>query len=398
MQTRQMPLAEGVGAGAGTPAASGSMWMKLITRVTSVALVVLGAGAVESGQYVIGVPPAGKVYHGVYPGGVSGAEDDITPADVDAYEAAVGRTCAWVYFSHNWYVSRAFPSATVAWIGQRGAVPYIRLMIRRFPWKPVNRRPFRLRDILAGALDEDVRAWGRAARDCGTPLLVEYGTEMNGWWFPWNAKYNGGNARRYGDPLKADGAERFRDTFRRLVTLVREAGASNITWVFHVNWEDDPQAAWNRLEEYYPGDDVVDWVAISAYGPQTPLEQRYTSFCDEVDAVYGRVQAVAPTKPVIIAEFGACAHSPAIAPEAWAAPALEALCSGRWARVIGFSWWNENWQNDNHAAHDTVMRVQDIPALGALFRATLGRYDERLQCTPVIVSNNVRVSAMERRR
>ena len=45
--------------------------------------------------------PEGKYYHGVYPGGISGEEDDITSADVAAYETAVGRKVAWVYFSHN---------------------------------------------------------------------------------------------------------------------------------------------------------------------------------------------------------------------------------------------------------------------------------------------------------
>lgn len=344
-----------------------------------------GSGVAETLR--VSKPPHGKVYHGVYPGGITGAEDDITPADVDAYETTVGASCAWVYCSHNWYVSRAFPSATVAWIRQRGAVPYVRLMMRTFAWKPVNRRPFRLRDMLAGALDEDLRAWGRAARECGTPLIVEYGTEMNGWWFPWNAKYSGRGARKYGDPQRRDGAERFRDVFRRMVTIMRNEGASNITWVFHVNWDDDPHAPWNRLEEYYPGDDVVDWLAISAYGPQTPMERSADALRDEVDSAYQRLQAVAPGKPVIIAEFGACAGSPAIAPEEWAAPALADLCTGRWARVIGFAWWNENRQNDNNPAHDTIMRVQDVPELGALFRATFQTYHDRLQTRPVIITN-----------
>ena len=30
------------------------------------------------------------------------------------------------------------------------------------------------------------RAWGRAAQTFGTPLIVEFGTEVNGSWFPWN--------------------------------------------------------------------------------------------------------------------------------------------------------------------------------------------------------------------
>ncbi len=78
-----------------------------------------GAGA----QQKVGPPPAGKLYHAAYPGGVTGEEDDITPADVDAYEAGVGQRVAWVYFSNNWYRSRDFPFATASWIRDRGAAP-----------------------------------------------------------------------------------------------------------------------------------------------------------------------------------------------------------------------------------------------------------------------------------
>src|SRR3981081_2834970 len=36
-------------------------------------------------------PPPGKLYFGVYPGGVNGEEDDITLKDVQAYETACGK-------------------------------------------------------------------------------------------------------------------------------------------------------------------------------------------------------------------------------------------------------------------------------------------------------------------
>jgi len=353
----------------------------------AVALAVLLFAASAGAQLQkVGPPPAGKLYHGVYPGGITGEEDDIEPADVDAYEGAVGKPVAWVYFSDNWYRDRAFPVETATWIRARGAVPYIRLMIRSVAWKPRNRWPFRLKDILRGEIDADLRAWAGSARDFGTPLIVEYGTECNGSWFPWNAQRNGGGRLRgFGDPAKPDGAERFAAVFRRIVEIAREEGATNITWVFHVNWLDWPPKSWNRLEDYYPGDDVVDWVAISAYGPQTPMDDYLDFFRDEIDAAYPRLQSVAPGKPVIIAEFGATAGNPLISPEAWAAPALDDLFAARWPNVIGFSWWNERWQNDNNPAHDTTMRMQDIPALAELFLDTLAANEAKLQVSPVFV-------------
>jgi hypothetical protein len=331
-------------------------------------------------------PPAGKIYHGVYPGGVTGEEDDLTPADVDAYEAEAGKPVAWIYFSQNWYRDRLFPAATTGWIRDRGAVPYVRLMIRSIPFRSRNRPPFRLRDILDGAIDADLRQWFRDARDFGTALLVEYGTECNGNWFPWNAQRNGRRRTTgFGDPGAYDGVERFVATYRHLVTLSREEGADNITWVFHVNWDDGPPQPWNLLESYYPGDDVVDWVAISAYGPQTPIDNYLDLFRDAVDSSYARLQQVAPAKPVIIAEFGATAGNRLIDPEDWAGPALDDLLGARWPNVVGFSWWNERWQNDNNPAHDTTMRLQDIPALSATFSGKLDAASSVLQTSPVIV-------------
>ena len=48
------------------------------------------------------------------------------------------------------------------------------------------------------------------------------------------------------------------------------------------------------------------------------------------------------------------------------------LISLRWPKVIGLSWWNEQWENDNKPAHDTDMRVQDNPRLADAFRTLVG--------------------------
>ena len=99
-------------------------------------------------------------YHGVYPGGKSGEEDDLTPADVDVYETAAGRQVAWVYFSNNWFRSRAFPKTTSEWIRARGAVPFIRLMLRSSTDTGIAEPTFTLERINKGDFDADLRAWG----------------------------------------------------------------------------------------------------------------------------------------------------------------------------------------------------------------------------------------------
>lgn len=308
------------------------------------------------------LPPPGSLYHGVYPGGRTGEEDDLTAADAASYERAAGRPVAWIYFSHNWYHGRAFPAATASWIRGRGSVPYIRLMLRSSPEQNRPEPVYTLRAILAGRFDDDLRRWGDAARAFGTPILAEFGTEMNGAWFPWNGKWNGGPGL---------GPQRFRRAYRRIVEIVRSRGATNVLWVFHVNADDWPAAAWNRFETYYPGDDVVDWLGVSVYGAQTPLDGEWPLFAAGMDGAVPRLAALAPGKPIIVCEFGVTSGNPLGDPARWADNALRQLIAGRWRQIVGFSWWNETWQNDEDPAHDTDMRVQTVPGLRQVFQRRL---------------------------
>lgn len=301
------------------------------------------------------------MYHGVYPGGTSGEEDDLTPADEDAYERAAGRQVAWVYFSNNWFRSRAFPRATAEWIRARGAVPFIRLMLRSSTDTDIAEPVFKLQKIVDGDFDSDLRAWADAAKAFGTPVIVEWGTEANGQWFSWNGVWNGG---------ATDGPKRFREAYRHIVTTMLARGATNITWVFHVDAHDDPEVAWNALENYYPGDDIVDWLGVSVYGAQNPQEKSWSSFESSMNDVVPRLTKLAPRKPIFVLEFG---HSAGVSETSahWADAAFAALLADDWPAVRGFSWWNEHFSNDNDPQHDTDMRVQSVPGLSEVFSARL---------------------------
>ncbi|HHS89122.1 MAG TPA: beta-mannanase [Rhodobacteraceae bacterium] len=305
-------------------------------------------------------PPAGAIWHGVFPGGRSGEEDDITLADVRAYERAVGHRVAWVYFSNNWYRSRAFPNQTANWIRKHGATPYIRLMMRSDPETDHAEPRFTLQRILRGDFDRDLKLWMRDAARFGTPLIVEFGTEMNGEWFSWNARWNG----------RQKGAVLFADTYRHIIDLSRAVGATNIVWVFHVNWADWPDKPWNRFEKYYPGDEYIDWLGVSIYSMQAPDETDRTPF-SRVGNTIRRLSRMAPGKPVIIAEFATDVRNPREPAAVWADNALRLILSGKWPQLVGFSWWNETWQNDDDPANDSDMRVTSDPALAAVFRRRL---------------------------
>jgi hypothetical protein len=326
----------------------------------------------------IALPPPGKLYHNVYPGGTSG-EEVIAEADLLAYQNTVGQKVAWVTLNNNWYNSSAFPTATCTWIRSLGSVPLVRLGLRS-TWE-VPEPVYTMAAIAAGHFDTQLRHWAEQAKTFGTPVIVEYGTEVNDDWFPWNGEYAGGGTLT-GSPPKAKGPAAFVAAYRHIVTVMRGTGATNLSWAFHVGQSDYPSVAWNRLENYYPGSDVVDWVGSSLYCYTDPT-QNYApvSLRTALDSVYPRLVKIAPGKPITLLEMGTTAGSALLAPQTWAQAGLNDLFSNRWPQVRGFSWWNERFQNGDGAWAD--MRVQDLPALATVFRSTLAAHKAQLQTRPV---------------
>ncbi|MGB8356725.1 MAG: glycosyl hydrolase [Chthoniobacteraceae bacterium] len=330
--------------------------------------VVSGTERIEGAS--IGPPQPGRFYHGFYFSRNSDTEHDSNAKDVEKYEQAAGAGTTWVFFSDFWCESRAFPSAMCQWIHDLGKIPYVRLMLRSDFAQDHAEKTFTLDAIIAGKFDADLGNWAAGARKFGAPMLVEWGTECNGEWFAWNGKWNG----------NAGGPAKFVQAWRHIVKLMRDAGCDNITWVWHVNDSDVPEVGWNRLENYYPGDDYVDWVAVSAYGFLKPHEEGEPErLRDLLDAVVPRLETLAPAKPLILAEFGCAEHHPKISAAAWAKDALTDILSNRWPGIRGFCWWNETWQNDDQKKHDTDMIIMDDTALAEVFQTQLSAAKEKIQ-------------------
>ncbi|MBI2898616.1 MAG: beta-mannanase [Planctomycetes bacterium] len=311
-------------------------------------------------------PSPRKIYHGVTPdrwatwkwpaeGGAQAISDDLT-----AYEAAAGRTVAWAAFANEWELEGAgFPAAVATAIRARGAMPFIYLTFRR---SAVPEPQVYLDLILNGDFDADIAAWAEQATDFGSRIIVDWGWEMNITDAPWNGTHNGGAGQ---------GPQRYRAAFRHIVELMRSRGADNIHWAFHANFPEFPAEDWNAFENYYPGDDVVDSVGVSIYGAQSPIDATVPSFVALMDVAYPRLRAMAPSKPVMVYEFGSTAGHPQRTAESWADEALTGIFSGRWPEVRGFAWWNETWTNEYSPDDPTEMRLEVLPNLALAFRSHL---------------------------
>ena len=247
------------------------------------------------------VPPAAGVYHAAFPD-FGGEESLVTQARIHNFEKLVNKNIAWAYFSDNWLDNLSFPYDEVSTIIKAGKTPFIRMMARS-DFEAAGADPiYTLQNIINGDFDPALNAWANEAKQIKHPLLVEFGTEVNGNWFPWNGEYNGaGTTDHYGDPALADGPERFRDAYRHIIDIFRKNQVQNISWFFHVDAHGEPDAEWNNIAHYYPGDNYIDWLGVSVYGPQLPGED-YESFTDILDGIYPTLTSLSE-KPIAVLEF-----------------------------------------------------------------------------------------------
>ncbi|MGK2882403.1 MAG: glycosyl hydrolase [Mycobacterium sp.] len=125
------------------------------------------------------------------------------------------------------------------------------------------------------------------ARDCadyGEPVYLRFGHEMNSDWYPWSVSANGGSPQA------------FIDAYRRLHDRFQAAGATNVRWVWCPNiiYRDRP----DLIVESYPGDDVVDVIAVDGYnrGGRSPENVFAATF----DVLNG----ISEEKPLWINEVG----------------------------------------------------------------------------------------------
>jgi hypothetical protein len=326
------------------------------------------------------LPPVQGVYHSCYPD-FSDDEDSVnTPAILD-FEALANKQVAWVYFSNNWWNGITFPKKEVDIIHALGKIPHIRMMARSNDVGHADDPIFTLQRLIDGEFDAALNKWAIDARETRIPLNLEFGIEVNGNWFPWNGSWNGGgSSAAYGNAYEPDGPERFKDAYKHIITIFRKNQVTNATWFFHVNYDNVPDMSWNAMKNYYPGDDYIDWIAISVYGIQEPNStDDWRTFEEILDDAYAEFTAISPNKPLAVNEFGVC-EAPALGNKAdWISNALQTVKSGNYPRIKAISYWNEVWQNSDESISD--LRINSSAAALNAYKTNIA--DTFFVSTPV---------------
>jgi hypothetical protein len=154
------------------------------------------------------------------------------------------------------------------------------------------------RDREIGYAAEFYKAWvdqGGGRRAMIAPLQ-----EMNGVW------------TAYG---QFSTSEEFKQAYRHILDIFTQKGITRdqVWWVFAPNGYNDVDKPEREFENYYPGDDVVDIVGFSSYNYGYCIEYpeaywRWESYPQIYEPYIARMQTMAPSKPIIIAETGSTAY------------------------------------------------------------------------------------------
>jgi mannan endo-1,4-beta-mannosidase len=183
----------------------------------------------------VGSHSAGSVpYLGVY-------EPDAphTYAGIDQFAQAIGRQPNLVSYYNSWLEPFQVGFATSA--AKHGAITLVQ----------IDARSISLASIASGQYDHYLQSYAAEVKAFGAQVVLSFDHEMNGNWYSWGYEH-------------APAAD-FVAAWRHIVTVFREQGAKNVTWMWTINIMDTLDDHIAVPGPWWPGSSYVNWVGIDGY-------------------------------------------------------------------------------------------------------------------------------------
>jgi mannan endo-1,4-beta-mannosidase len=199
-----------------------------------------------------------------------------------------------------------------------------------------------VRAIAAGDQDAYLETFADAVRAFGGPVIISFGHEMNGNWYSWGWTHTRPDV--------------FVKAWRRIVTVFRQAGADNVTWLWTVNVISGGGPA---IRDWWPGDSYVTWSGIDGY-----LSERYLTFSNTFAPTISAIRKIT-AKPILISETAVGQ----LTGQAGGIPALFAGVARE--RLLGLIWFDEAQSGGTYAQD---WRLEGHPAAEAAFRRAVTQY------------------------
>lgn len=215
-------------------------------------------------------------------------------------------------------------------------------------WGSGTEQPaYALDRVAAGDFDQYLQQWGAALASWGHPVMLRFGHEMNGDWYPWAEGVNG------------NGPGDYAAAWRHVHDVVTGTGATNITWVWNPNvpyWGSTP------LDGLYPGPGYVDAVALDGYNWGTSAAwSSWIAPAELFGPGLAELRRIAPGKQVLIAETSSAEQGGSKAD--WNTALIRYLAAQ--ADVTAVVWFNFNKETDWRINSSTSSSAALAAALAA---------------------------------
>lgn len=190
--------------------------------------------------------------------------------------------------------------------------------------------------IAAGHQDGYLEAYAETVKAFGGPVVISFGHEMNGDWYSWGWA----NTR----------PKVFVQAWRRIVTVFRDVGADNVTWLWTINVVD---LSGPSVREWWPGARYVTWAGVDGY-----VYAPYINFSNLFGPSVAAIRKITDV-PILIAETGVGQ----VAGQAAGIPGL--LAGVRQRHLLGLIWFDEaqsggtyaqDWRLEGHSASEEAFR------------------------------------------
>lgn len=195
-----------------------------------------------------------------------------------------------------------------------------------------NQPKYHLSTIVNGDHDAYIRSWAQGLRDHDRIIHLRPMHEMNGHWYPWAGGIPGNTPELY------------IEAWRHMHDIFADEGATKVRWVWSpMAYDDEPESL--RFEKFYPGDDVVDVLALDGYnwGTREDGWGGWRSFDRVFRQAYRRLARVGP-QPIWFAEVGSAHEGGSKA--RWVREMFRRAASGRYSRLRAVVWFNIDKERD----------------------------------------------------
>jgi hypothetical protein len=263
--------------------------------------------------------------------GVFEPDDPGSYWQVRDFARRIGREPGLVVYYSNW--GAPFAAGFARDVRRHGGRPLVQ----------IDPRGVSLTAIADGAEDDYLREYAEQLRAYHHPVIISFGQEMNGDWYPWGAGHVS--------------ARVFIAAWRHMVTLLRALGATNAIWLWDVNCDYRGSLP---IRDWWPGQSYVDWVGLDAYY-ETPQATFSSIAAPTIVAIRRFTRA-----PIILAET-------AVGPDTHNVPAkIRNLFAGVVGdHLLGLVWFD---QAQSNGIRHQDWRLENNPAAMLTFRIEARRY------------------------